>query len=397
MPRGSSRSRSPWRAGCAAGRRRAGHAIGGAGTTSELAPRLRRCENGRVMLTSITLANFRSFGKSVTVPLEPISVLVGPNNSGKSAFMSVGEFVHQCMLQACRQAIENVGGADSLFHRPALGDGNLVVGWAAAGGSYVTAMTRLGQSVPRTEKLTLGQELTQGAGHENDPMEVLRGNLSSAEWLVRPLDRSRLVKLSLEKLRADSQVARDDRLASDGEGLAGAVTRWRSFEVDKAERLDEFLRGCLPEVKRVLAAADARPGFQRVWIEQTDGTRFDAEHTSDGVLFFIALAMHVLDAPRDAVVFIDEPENSIHPRRLVDLVELLRKAVLEVGCQFVLATHSTILLREFRSEPEAVLLFRRGLEGTDVTALSELPKLVGALEDSHPGDLLADGFFNNPL
>jgi AAA15 family ATPase/GTPase len=44
------------------------------------------------MIRSITLQNFKSFGESQTVPLEPITVLVGPNNSGKSNFMSVGRF-----------------------------------------------------------------------------------------------------------------------------------------------------------------------------------------------------------------------------------------------------------------------------------------------------------------
>jgi predicted ATPase len=365
------------------------------------------------MLKSITLGNFRSFGQKVTVPLEPISVLVGPNNSGKSAFMSIGEFVRDCLRDA-RFAIANAGGADFAVHRPAVGLGLLEIGWticaptgngnAATGDDcYATAMTADGFAVPtKRETLRVGDEARSAPAPINDPLSLLRGALSqpepAAQALARPLLESRSVKLSLDKLRADSLVGPADQLSSDGDGIAAAVGRWRGFEVDKAERLDAFLRGCAPELKRVLAnASPSKPGWQRLWVEQADGTRFDAEHTSDGVLFMIGLAMHVLDAPREAVIFIDEPENSIHPRRLVDLVELLRKGVAEAGCQFVIATHSPVLLREFRDEPEAVLLFRRGDLGTEVTALSEVPRLVDALERSHPGELLADGFFNDPL
>lgn len=50
------------------------------------------------MLTSITLQNFKSFGEAQTVPLEPITVLVGPNNSGKSNFMSVGRFMRNAQV-----------------------------------------------------------------------------------------------------------------------------------------------------------------------------------------------------------------------------------------------------------------------------------------------------------
>jgi AAA15 family ATPase/GTPase len=45
------------------------------------------------MLKSITLQNFKSFGDAQEVPLEPITVLVGPNNSGKSNLLSLGNFI----------------------------------------------------------------------------------------------------------------------------------------------------------------------------------------------------------------------------------------------------------------------------------------------------------------
>ena len=61
------------------------------------------------MLSSITLRNFKSFGEEQTIPLRPITVLVGPNNSGKSAFMNIGQFVRGCHLGIFPSAYEPWG------------------------------------------------------------------------------------------------------------------------------------------------------------------------------------------------------------------------------------------------------------------------------------------------
>jgi len=45
----------------------------------------------------------------------------------------------------------------------------------------------------------------------------------------------------------------------------------------------------------------------------------------------------------------------------------------------------------------AILLFRRSDEGSVVTSLASVPRLVEALHRAEPGELLANGFFNDPL
>ena len=104
-------------------------------------------------------------------------------------------------------------------------------------------------------------------------------------------------------------------------------------------------------------------------------------------------AMHAIEAEPGSLLFIEEPEQSIHPRRLGEIVELLRQVVAERKCQVVVVTHSPVLLDAFRDEPEAILLFRRGDTGTRVRSLTEIPALVDALKDAEPGEMLAQGFF----
>jgi predicted ATPase len=172
---------------------------------------------------------------------------------------------------------------------------------------------------------------------------------------------------------------------------------WRGAEPEKSEQLDKFLSECMPSVKHALVKPAPKPSFQRLWIQQADKELFDARHISDGALFFIGLAMQIIAVEEGSTVFIEEPEQSIHPRKLSDIVNLLRRVVEERGCQFVIATHSPVLLNEFRDEPEAIVLFCRGENGTRVKPLSGIPELKDALAKSDPGAMFADGFFNHPF
>jgi predicted ATPase len=215
--------------------------------------------------------------------------------------------------------------------------------------------------------------------------------------VLRPLLEAREVKLSLGALRADAPFENKPKLGSNGSNMASIVSLWRSSHPERAEALDAIMRRSIPEIRHVLAMPAPEGQAYRLWFRQTDDQMFDAFHVSDGVLLFTALAMQAIDAGPGSVIFLEEPEHSIHPTRLHDIVELLRRMVHEKGCQFVIATHSPVLLSEFRDEPEAILLFRRGDEGTLVTRLSDVPRLVDALRKADPGEMLSSGFFNDPI
>jgi predicted ATPase len=364
------------------------------------------------MIRSITLQNFKSFGERQEIPLEPITVLVGPNNSGKSSFMSVGRFMANAVI-GIKEAIDQEGGVSFTFHRPSWGDGALELEWKANDGSYGLDLGRARRDVVYVASEELfdfqegraffrmpdGRVTFTGGGGIASAGELNLG-LSYAvtreiyEPIWAPLVHSRMIKLSLPALRMDSEVVPSPQLTQEGAGLAAMLGLWRGSQPEKCEELEAFLRKWLPEVRNALVRPAPVPGYQRLWIRQTDGEEFDAEHLSDGVLCFTALTMHAIAASPGQMLFIEEPEHSIHPRRLRELVDLLKELVAAKGCQFVIATHSPVLLNAFRDEPEAILLFRRSEAGTKVRRLEDIPELKAALQSSPPGDMLEHGFFN---
>lgn len=374
------------------------------------------------MIQSITLQNFRSFGVKQTVPLEAMSVLVGPNDSGKSCFLSVGalfrEFaVGNLTTQYVYEVMMRAGGAKNLLFRPPTGDGTLQIAWKSDIGEYATTLQKNNTPGSAIEFETLSEVLENAQGKQapfglgglgfpatpSDHFIRLRWahhNAPEFRPITRALIESREVRLYVPAIRADAPFAETPKLGRDGSHTASVLSYWRSAFPEKAEELEDFLRKCIPGFRHVLSmpapAGAADEPHYRLWFQQTNGERFEAKYSSDGLLVFTALAMHAVEAEPGSVIFIEEPEHFLHPLRLHEIVELFRRVYTSKKCQFVIATHSPIFLNEFRDEPESILLFRRGPEGTLVTPLSERPELVDALHTNMPGDLLAGGFFNDP-
>ncbi|HEX5753499.1 MAG TPA: AAA family ATPase [Archangium sp.] len=371
------------------------------------------------MIQSISLQNFKSFGELQTIPLEPITVLVGPNNSGKSNFMSVGRLISNSTVADLPEALRQEGGAEFLLHRPPFQGASCTIGWSTLDGSYSmrfdstplgwrirdedlksedveksffrqSAVANLGDETVRTGLNPQSLMIRQWASSGGLPIGLLNGFLE----IWRSLASARMIKLSLSSLRADSEVIPQPVLGPDGRGLAAVLGLWRGAMPEKAVALEQFLARCLPEIRNVFVRPAPTPGHQRLWFNQKDGQQFDSEHVSDGVLAFTALAMHAISAEEGQLFFIEEPEQSIHPKRLRELVDLLKDIVRERKCQFVIATHSTVLLNAFRDEPEAILLFRRSETGTRVKRLSDVPELLELLQQTPPGDLLETGAFS---
>lgn len=71
------------------------------------------------------------------------------------------------------------------------------------------------------------------------------------------------------------------------------------------------------------------------------------EDLSDGSILLIALIVKVLNSDQD-IFIIEEPENSTHPKALVDLVAFLKS--FSESKQFIITSHSIVLLNKSKLE-----------------------------------------------
>jgi predicted ATPase len=102
------------------------------------------------------------------------------------------------------------------------------------------------------------------------------------------------------------------------------------------------------------------------------------------VLAYLAI-LYSPDPPR--VLLIEEPENGVHPRRLVDVLRILKELVSEQGkTQVLLTTHSPYVVDLFK--PEEVTLCLKERDGAVTThRLSESKSVREQIDIFHLGEI----------
>jgi len=106
------------------------------------------------------------------------------------------------------------------------------------------------------------------------------------------------------------------------------------------------------------------------------------------MLFFVALAYHPTP-PK--LILLEEPENGVHPRRLADIVRLLREITQgkhgNHAAQIVLTTHSPYLLDFVDLEQDQVLVFRREDDGSRTAEPADRERLKNYLDEFMLGEV----------
>ena len=160
--------------------------------------------------------------------------------------------------------------------------------------------------------------------------------------------------------------------------------RQRFFELVGA------LRDLVPGLEEVeIATPD--PGTRRIDLVIEMGLRIPADQASAGLrllLFFVSLAYHPAP-PR--LILLEEPENGVHPKRLGDVIRLLREITQGVhgghAAQVVLTTHSPHLLDYVDLTTDQVLVFSRNDDGSRTADPADAERLKNFLDEFMLGEV----------
>jgi hypothetical protein len=271
------------------------------------------------MLTQVSVTNFRCL-QNVTVRLEPLTILVGPNASGKTTLLRAldpGLSLHeQDFWQRRPGTLQREFGFDD---RPGVVDA-----WTSAG--------------PRTSRA--GQPDWTGFRYQ-------------------------LLQLQPEKLRSLNLLQEQTLLVGDGGNLANVfatLVRERQTKL-----VADFTR--LVPVYRDVVSRPSQGGHHRlVFQDRWSDVWYEPAQVSDGSILTLALlALQYQDPPVDLVA-IEDLEHGLHPYLMGEILGLLRRMSRgEIGhksTQIVVATHSAELL-EF-AEPREVRFMNRHADGSVV-------------------------------
>ncbi|MBF0153001.1 MAG: AAA family ATPase [Magnetococcales bacterium] len=358
------------------------------------------------MLKELTLRHWKSF-EDATLHIDPLTVLIGTNASGKSNVVDALLF-----MQRVIDGIDPTQALHGTDHFPGLRGGTK---WAAKQGQYIFTLSAVFD-----------------VGEITDYVYSIRAQVQANQCGVafnttnRQMDR--LSHLDHDDRLADQQIENEvktifrnifildpipsrmrgfsaftDTLNPDASNIAGVMA---ALEANKKRELEElFKRYCqhLPE-----------GDFQRIWAEQVgrlqedamlyceekwggDNTKsqiIDARSMSDGTLRLLAILTALFTRPAGSLLVIEDVDSGLHPSRAGLLVQMLKEEGKKRGVDVLLTTHNPALLDALGPEmlPFITVVHRDPHSGESrLTPLEEAPQLAKLLAFGPVGRLAASG------
>ncbi|MGA9377359.1 MAG: AAA family ATPase [Phormidium sp.] len=364
------------------------------------------------MLKQLTLENWKSFRHAV-LPIDPLTILIGTNASGKSNALEALEFLKRTVLGKGFEAalagditLPPIRGSvewatlkpEPYFRLQVLVQGenettdylynlmlrtvNIVELWSES----IVKIKRKNNHESQDELVLFITEEIPGNNpgifveiyHPEHPekkgkiyQQFRRSKsilsqvkaVALAEEIVQGI---RLVSEALEnifivdpiptKMRGYSPIS--DRLESDASNIAGVLAALPEEQKLKIENILSTYVKDLPEkdIHKVWAEtvgrfnSDAMLYCEELWAKNQPPMLIDARGMSDGTLRFLAILTALLVLPEGSQLVIEDVDNGLHPSRSELLVKMLREIGEQRQIDILATTHNPALLDALGAE-----------------------------------------------
>lgn len=386
---------------------------------ARIRPRPGACSHD--LLRRLEIQAFKAFDHEV-VDVEPFSVLVGRNGSGKTSVLQAVEFFHGLVagtlgdhlaghgweykdlprlkspnfefgfgavldladevywwrVRLGKRRRSNIASEQVLRVAPDRRDA-IARGIAAPDASLDTLlMSRTGRRMRRFDATageweSVTQTLTSSwlsAVDLKEDRKRFPGLVALADWARRI---EPYVVLDPNRLREPSRLS-STGIGPAGERLAGFLRHLRSRKPEAFQRVESRVRSAYPRLDDVEIQTHNGTAFtlavRESWAKEGNPL-LNARQASDGLLRLFAFAAMPELTPRPSLLMVDELENGVHPELLGAVVALLEELAADEQIQVLATSHSPVVLN-YVSSPSSVLLTVRDAEGrADTVPLDE--------------------------
>ena len=411
------------------------------------------------MLKKLILKNWKSY-RYAELFIDPLTVLIGTNASGKSNALDGLEFLNRTILgkdiQAALLGDETLasirGGVEWAAFKP---ENQFTLAVLVQGNNdridyfySITIETKprvqlLAESLVRITKRPKTDEnphkifLFQADSDSPDspsivarlyntkkgkPKEVRRsssilsqltGLASIPQDIIEGVSRVSQVLQNIfildpipSKMRSYSPFS--DKLLSDASNIAGTLAALEEPEKSQVEtEITKYVTD-LPErdIQKVWAEpvgrfnSDAMLYCEEMWIKNKSPTIIDARGMSDGTLGFLAIITALLTRKKNSQVIIEEVDNGLHPSRSELLIRMLREIGERREIDILITTHNPALLDALGSEivPFVVVAHRDSETGeSKLTLLEDINNLPKLIASGTLGKLTSQGSLEKSL
>lgn len=412
------------------------------------------------MLRRLVLSDWKSFGSGPearnSIAFGPLTLLVGPNASGKSNVLDAVRFLQGAALglplqevlsgrwEGGRNVWTGIRGGEAQAAMQGCGSFTMLLHSESPGGTALSFGVKVGV---RELVQVVGEALADDL--DRPLYDTHGGSLGSLSGVYGP--RGVAIKAALASTGSGRSASRDyltshlllgqiesgDRIRPDVEPKAramrdllrsivfydlqpalmreaapmGAVSLGLGGEnlaavlkaMDSQGRLDILdwvSQLCAPEL-RDIKFEEVKTTHQVVFAFVEDsGREISSRSASDGTLRFLGIVTALLAAPPGSLLVFEEPDIGLHSARIHLLAEILEQVTSERGVQVIATTHSPVLLSHLSSSAlQNVVAFDRDpMSGNTVCSrVGDLPSFA-TLSDSKDRDhLISTGWLERAL
>lgn len=335
-------------------------------------------------LESIKLKNFKAFRDAELRNIPRMCVLVGANGTGKSTIFSVFGFLKDALTEDVHVALTRLGGSRGLQEarsRNTTGPIEIELKFRKDNDSplitYSLAINEengtpfIEREVLKYRRGNRGQpwkflDFSKGEGEAvtNEPDKVQEEHelvrekqiLKSPDTLaVKGLAQFKkfpaamalgelitnwhISDFHIQRARPEQEAGLAEHLSTQGENLALVTEFLYKRDRDTFERILDRLKARVPGISRVESKTTEEG---RVLLRFQDGAFTDpflARHVSDGTIKMLAYLVLLYDPKPHPLLCVEEPENQLYPKLLMELAEEFRAYAVRGGQVFI-STHS---------------------------------------------------------
>ena len=362
-------------------------------------------------IEQIAIANYRVLQNVTLKGIQPFSVFLGANGSGKTTFIDAIGFLHDCLVTNTGQALEKRGGFAevisrgatrpeieiSLQYREGISTPLITYRLVISQDNNSPIVTREtlaedGQKCPLMdfqngagEAIALRARYANGGGqrasriaYEIDDRSSLAlktiGQLSAhprvANWR-RFIEGWFLCDFSPERSRQLGGVGAMEHLSPEGDNIANVVQYLAEKHPEILDKIIQRLTYRVPQLERVAAQPTIDGRLALLCKDKPFSKPFLARFASDGTLKLLAYLILLYDPNPPQLLAIEEPENGLHHRLLAPLMEEF--AAYGMRSQVFLSTQSPFLVNNI-ADAKQLWIFQREDNGyTRITRADRIP------------------------
>jgi predicted ATPase len=381
-------------------------------------------------IEQISVKNYRVLQNVNLKEIQPFSVFLGPNGSGKTTFFDVLGFLSDCLTTNVRKALEKRGRFQEVISREArIQEIEISIKYREANKdpiiTYTLAISQENNS-PIVSRETLywrrgshgkpfafldfkngGGQVISGENPEltdkrieyqiDDPSSLAIKTIGQLSDNPRVASLRRFIEgwfLSYfipDQARQLAVAGAMEHLSREGDNIANVVQYLADEYSEVLETILKRLTKRVPKLEKVDSEQTIDGRLALLFKDQPFSRPFLARFASDGTLKLLAYLILLNDPKPPQLLCIEEPENGLHHQLLEPLSEEL--FAYSKRSQVFVSTHSPFLVNTIK-DAKNLWIFQREDNGyTTVTRADQIPDARHFIESrAGLGDLWSEGY-----